>query len=788
MRADENANIVEGCTAEELLACIASDNYDTCVASCGSEKEEDITWNAEVTVSRVWSASTQEVASNAVNKKVGSIKLTAWDEKAKVSSIVVKNSGLSDAENISLKLFVNWKTASKIVSLRTSTDWTTIKFKPALEINAGKSETVDVYAYLNDYSNATHTITVSDVVVNGKSKWLPIELWTLKTTSYEVYSVRNVTITTPTSAISAISAGKTNELLATIALDMPVDGTINGLTIKNAGKTNLDEAIANVKAYYNNDVIGNVTVTDDEIIVTDLNIKTEADTITIKLKWDAVLMEDTCDIDLYVDLFGVDAIESSTNESMNTIWTWEDVNGDDKFDTTNDDRHEQSLNINGVDLKITKTSTWKQTVAPWTSNVVLYEATITSNTEFEVAGYELTTNATDFNNFRWSKVVLNIDGVSTDLTYAELWALDDEFTVDANRPVKVKVTANIKENVTNASYTFTFRLTDLNNAEWDAITFAWKERQGDVTEIEAGDLTLTAASEAADASRRLYSNGTDIEVARFNMEAWSQDVTLSTIELTNNFTETSTEFKLWNNDLTAAISSVRLVNAETNEEISDSCDVEALKVTCDMGDYVVKADEDFDVKVLVNLWNADYNAVPFVDNATTPSEYRRNLNVKVDITEWKVWTQTWTTKSYPSTNTYVLWSRPANVTLEKVNSNVFKVTIENKDENAIALNEFDFRFKPLSGDNYVATDKYCIRDLWSNVDNCTSSTEKFDLSDSLATFTFADLTTMPALLQKWKKVSFEVYVDSTYANPSLQWSFLRLETSTQEDTYSKYAQ
>jgi hypothetical protein len=35
-----------------------------------------------------------------------------------------------------------------------------------LEIKAGKSETVDVYAYLDDHSNATHVITVSDVVVN----------------------------------------------------------------------------------------------------------------------------------------------------------------------------------------------------------------------------------------------------------------------------------------------------------------------------------------------------------------------------------------------------------------------------------------------------------------------------------------------------------------------------------------------------------------------------------------------------------------------------------------------
>jgi hypothetical protein len=52
-----------------------------------------------------------------------------------------------------------------------------------------------------------------------------------------------------------------------------------------------------------------------------------------------------------------------------------------------------------------------------------------------------------------------------------------------------------------------------------------------------------------------------------------------------------------------------------------------------MGDYVISANEDFDVKVLVNMLNADYNAIPFVDDVTTPTERRRNLTIKLDITE-----------------------------------------------------------------------------------------------------------------------------------------------------------
>jgi hypothetical protein len=67
-------------------------------------------------------------------------------------------------------------------------------------------------------------------------------------------------------------------------------------------------------------------------------------------------MDATCDIDLFIDQFGIDAVESSTKEAMNTDGTWEDLNGDGKFLAADDDRHEKALDIAGVDLKITKTS------------------------------------------------------------------------------------------------------------------------------------------------------------------------------------------------------------------------------------------------------------------------------------------------------------------------------------------------------------------------------------------------------------------------------------------------
>ena len=126
MRADENATVVEGCTAEELLACIAGDNYDECVAACGngSEEPEEPTGNGYVTV-KGKAASTQEVAKNAVNKKIGTITLKAGEYDTTVSSVVIGHSGLGDATAVSVQLFYNWEAVSSQKSMSKSSQQAT---------------------------------------------------------------------------------------------------------------------------------------------------------------------------------------------------------------------------------------------------------------------------------------------------------------------------------------------------------------------------------------------------------------------------------------------------------------------------------------------------------------------------------------------------------------------------------------------------------------------------------------------------------------------------------------
>jgi hypothetical protein len=40
---DEDVEVTDGCSAEELLACVMADDYDECIADCSGEDEEDDT-------------------------------------------------------------------------------------------------------------------------------------------------------------------------------------------------------------------------------------------------------------------------------------------------------------------------------------------------------------------------------------------------------------------------------------------------------------------------------------------------------------------------------------------------------------------------------------------------------------------------------------------------------------------------------------------------------------------------------------------------------------------------
>jgi hypothetical protein len=95
MRADDSYTpATRGCTAEELLACVTSDDYDACIAACSDAEEgeeEDLPGYAKVSGK---AEASQSVALNAVDKKIGTVTLKAGENDTTVTNIEITKAGL----------------------------------------------------------------------------------------------------------------------------------------------------------------------------------------------------------------------------------------------------------------------------------------------------------------------------------------------------------------------------------------------------------------------------------------------------------------------------------------------------------------------------------------------------------------------------------------------------------------------------------------------------------------------------------------------------------------------
>jgi hypothetical protein len=110
-------------------------------------------------------AADQEVARNAVNKKVGTITLTAGDNDTTVSSVVVARSGKGNAPDVSVQLFNDGVAVTSQKRVSKSSQEVTLKLSPAVVVKAKSSVTFDVVASLSGDVNETHTFTVKTVNV-----------------------------------------------------------------------------------------------------------------------------------------------------------------------------------------------------------------------------------------------------------------------------------------------------------------------------------------------------------------------------------------------------------------------------------------------------------------------------------------------------------------------------------------------------------------------------------------------------------------------------------------------
>ena len=667
MRADDSYVSAKGCDQAEILECLAKSlagevDYDACKAACANEEEQEVLpWYAKVSGK---AAATQEVAYNAVNKKVGTITLKAGENDTTISSIVIGHSGLGDATAVSAQLFNNGVAVSSQKTISKSSQQVTLKLSPAVVMKANSSITFDVMASLSGASNETHNFSVEAVnVSNGKADGTPVALWTLKTTSYAAG-----TLTASLTSTATLKAGEKDKTIFTATLTPSKKGTINGFTItKEAWNEDLDALVANVKAYYNDEVIGTVKVTDEKIVISDLKLDRNAgQSARIDLRWDCIYVGNSVVTTGQIELNDVLAVEANTNENMGTAGS-----------------SAAAFTVAGADLKLTNKTTKEQTVVPGTSEFELLNVEVTAKSELEITDYTVSLSnlvSTSW-NFVDGIITVYIDGEDYEMDANTLvWTKKESFTVDPKHPVTIRAVANFTEDATAATYKMSVTLSGAKTTEGNETISLWtKTVQWHTTKLQAATATIKAATKSAPVTESLFENK-EQEIGRFAIKAASDKTTVKSLELTATWTANTGTL------LTDLLNGkLKLVDVESEEEIDASFeDITAWVIAVKDMNLSIEKDTTVNVKVMANIGG--------IDDVMAKTLW-------INVTAWTFKTATtnttWATLT-PSPvvgKVYTFRATAPEITLAKASDNMFELTIKNLNDTGIALGNIKYRVR-----------------------------------------------------------------------------------------------
>ncbi|MDD3262208.1 MAG: S-layer homology domain-containing protein, partial [Candidatus Absconditabacteria bacterium] len=730
-------------TPENILAC--SLGLDSCPAECLEDEEEEVVLPGFATVARVGSTETKDTPYNAQGVKVGTIKLTAGDNDSTVSSVVIARSGLGQVSNVSNVWLARGDMITDPRTFSTSSQSATVRFAPALNIKARSSMEFDVYVSLDgtalDAQNNTHTFAVSAVnVVDGTSSGTPITLNTVRTTSF--------TVSTVGVAVDAgsVTNGKTNQLFATVKLTPAKEGTIKRFVVSKGAGEDYTKVMANAKAYFNNEEVGTVSVTTDKIIVNGLNIaRLAGELAAIEIKADAV----------YV---GTPASTTFKIENSSDLSVEEKSSGYYMPSSTLLPTASALVSLGGINITTTKKTTGTQTVAPGSSNVELFKIEVKSDAEFDVSAYDFLltpTTAIDLTDFVDEKVTIYVDGVdyewkSTDGLTKAYTANADRFTVTPSKPVIIRIVGNVKSNalVVPASYLFTMNITEVKNVSNGNTMVATKTQVGDTTSLKNGTLVVKSASVAAPSTRTVHANGSELEIGRFGLKAEAERITVRKLTVANVGTLA---------DFNTALSSVKLINVATNQEISSSVTINATDIVFDSISIQLEKDVEMNVKVVAqtNGFDSVLHSETIILNTTVNTADKQSGG-----------TATFAPATIAGTATYNLGIQAPEVTLTKKDANTFVVVVKNVDsESDLSLESITARIRPVATESYGAS--YFLRDNGSAITDSTSlgANISIDVGTVPGAATILSLATPQVISKNGSTYTYEVYIDSDYVNP-----------------------
>ena len=525
MRADKGYTPNEKCSLEEMVACALAEDTDACLAACtGNEEGEEEPANPGYITVSTKAAADQNVALNAVDKKVGTLTLKAGENDSTVTNVEITKAGLWAKEDIAnIQLMKDGEYVTNQGTLN-GNNVAKLRFRPNVTVKAGKSETFDVVVSMagswNAQPNGTHTFSVTSITVaNGKFSWTPAKLGSLTTTNYLVSALE----ADLNSSSYSVNAGDENVEIAKITIKPEAKATVSAVTLT-SDEDELDKAFANAKAYIDDEVVGKVTINDETILINGFSKEIEKNkTLDIAVKADVIYVWSGKTFQLSMEDNHVTAIENNTNERMPATM---------KAGSTG------SVAVAWIDLTIEKVIKDKQTVAPWTDDVVFLDLMVKSSKDLDITNYYVDfTNFADLDTFEESGVVLYVDGIDytvkkADLDSSSKYTLStkyDYFTVSAKDSVEIKVTWT--PTTTWSNLKLGFGIHEVKNIENNkVITLSQDEtKEGHITNVEIGWVTITKWTVPSGNTLEIWE---EHEVLFFDVKSSSEDIILSGLDVT----------------------------------------------------------------------------------------------------------------------------------------------------------------------------------------------------------------------------------------------------------------
>ena len=411
MRADESYTPVEGCSAEELLACITADDYDACIAECnGGEEPEDpiVTKKGTLNVSAVANNWVKAIIDGV--SELDTIKLNA-SEAINVEKVTLERYGYT--KNAGVKV---WLENTDGVVISNEKELTTTKDDIALTIKKDFRDATDTKEYVivadiaawecDDGVSLTETACTAGGgawTVNhtaGETIWFKV---TDVVSSAETLKIASYTPTEYTlavnnsSAITATLKGKTmtynyaeweSYQVAKVRVQASnAEISVNGLTIRTAWVHDLDlkRFVDKVEVLWDDGIALRLSATD--VKADSIKVTFPAQTIAAKKNADFTILLKLKDFDMFgqkaeFDMADGDlaAIETKTSTRVNT--------------TVANKTPGYVYTFEWSKIKVTNTNLWNVSAAKWANDVVVAEWTIEINEPVELNSFTITPTLT----------------------------------------------------------------------------------------------------------------------------------------------------------------------------------------------------------------------------------------------------------------------------------------------------------------------------------------------------------------------------------------------------------